>query len=147
MFHHVASGIVQHEVARGVDRRSLGALERQPVRRRVGTGLDDEVVLQLPLVAVVDDIDAGVDIQILNPTVVGDVGVPLRRVVAEEVVARAGLFVPPGNLGRRVGGSCAGGIVDFASWKNLLHRLGLRLNKKSMLPALIPSAGARPQGR
>ena len=52
-----------------------------------------EVVLQLLLVAVVNQVDPRVNVLVLDPAEGGDVGVPLPRVVAGEVVARAGKWV------------------------------------------------------
>ena len=47
---------------------------------------DDEVVFQLPLVAVVDEINAGVDVFVLHPGIGGNVGVPVVGVVADEII-------------------------------------------------------------
>src|SRR5205085_3431636 len=47
---------------------------------------DREVILQLPLVAVVKEVDAGVDALVANAPVRRDVRAPLLRVIADEVV-------------------------------------------------------------
>ena len=76
------------------------AREGQLDRAGISAGSDHEIVLQLSLVAVVDQVDAAVDALVLDLAVVGDVGVPLAGVVADEVVARAGLGIEAGRLCR-----------------------------------------------
>ena len=66
-------------------------------------GSDGEVVLQLLLVAVVHQVDAGVDVLVLDLAVVGDVGVPLAGIVADEVVAGAGERVQTNDLRLGIG--------------------------------------------
>src|SRR5438876_4582114 len=70
----VATGDVQHQLASGIQPEAVSALkaERNPVQ--VGSGRDDEVVLETPLIAVVDQIDSGVDLAIVDPRVGGNPG-------------------------------------------------------------------------
>ena len=48
--------------ARGVDRRPLGALEREHDPLRIGPGCDDEVVLEALPAAIVDEVDTGIEV-------------------------------------------------------------------------------------
>src|SRR5579872_2120061 len=62
----------------------------QPDRVRVGARRDHKIVLQLSaLIAVVDKIDARVDVIELYPAKRGYVRPPLARVVADEIIALA----------------------------------------------------------
>src|SRR5262249_10648008 len=86
-----------------------------------GPGPYDEVVLKdsvLRTVAVHRQIDAGEDVPVLDPPVLRDIGVPLRRVGADEVVAarlqlvaanRVGLGVCAHHAEAEDGGAWAGG--------------------------------------
>jgi hypothetical protein len=66
-------------------------------------GGEVEVVLQLLLaVAVEDQVDARVDLPILDLAVQRHVGAPLRGVVADQVVGASRLFVQPHQRRRRV---------------------------------------------
>src|SRR5580704_12529284 len=70
---------------------------------RVGTGRDDKVVLKLALIAVVNQVDAGVNAFVLHLRVVRDIGAPLLWIVADEVVALAKQFIRASHLGCGVG--------------------------------------------
>jgi hypothetical protein len=56
-----------------------------------------------PLVAVVDEVDAVVDVCVFYFRVGGDVCLPLRGIVADEVVGGAGLFVDSCDFGGGIG--------------------------------------------
>ena len=64
---------------------------------------DDEVVLQLALVAVVEEIDPGIDSGVAHLGVSGNVAAPLGGVVADEVVGCAGERVSALDLGAGAG--------------------------------------------
>ena len=71
-----------------VDLDPAHTLETELDRPRIGAGADDEVVLQAAfLVAVEDEVDAGIGLLVSDLGVLGDVGSPLLRIVADEVVA------------------------------------------------------------
>ena len=70
---------------------------------RVGTRRNDKVILKLPLIAVVDQVDAGINSFVLHFRVGRDIAAPLLRIVADEVVALAGQFIHASHFGRRVG--------------------------------------------
>jgi hypothetical protein len=52
----------------------------------------------LPLIAVIDQVHAGVDIRILHLCVIGHAGTPFAGVVADEVIALAGQFFEARHL-------------------------------------------------
>src|SRR5262249_53589515 len=62
------------QVAIGSDADARGALELHADGGGVGAGLHDEVKFELILVAVVDDIDAGVDALVADTFEAGDIG-------------------------------------------------------------------------
>ncbi len=84
------SGRVQHEVTLRIDLQFVGAPKAEQDPLGIGARADDEVVLQLPLVAVVDKVDSGIDVLVLHLRIRRDIGPPLRGIVADEVVGLAG---------------------------------------------------------
>jgi hypothetical protein len=101
--HGLARSQIQYQVAVGVDGGSPRSLQTETDRRRVRPGMDDEVVLQPALVAVVDDVDPGIGVAVLDAPVVDHVGEPARRIVAEEVVAAPGQWIHPDVVGVGIG--------------------------------------------
>ena len=93
-----ASGRVQHELALSVDLQALRALEAEHDPFRVRPGGNDEVVLQLALIAVVDEIDTGIDRAVVDLGIGRDVGAPLRR-LADQVVCFSRQLVEPAHEG------------------------------------------------
>ena len=90
----------QDEVAVGVDGDALCTFEVEADRAGIRAGLDDEVVLELPLVPVVAQVDAVVDLVVSHGCVVGHVATPLilaaHQVVAlrlQQVLAAGGRIV------------------------------------------------------
>ena len=67
----------------------FGTVKRQSTDPRVGPGVDDEVIFELPLVAIVADVDTVVDVGLLDCTVLADVSDPILTGVANQVVASA----------------------------------------------------------
>src|SRR5438309_7630981 len=101
-WHSLANGAparVQHELALSVDLQALPALEAEHDPFRVRPGCDDEVVLQLALVAVVDEIDTGIDRAVVDLGISRDVGPPLRRILADQIVCFSWQFFPPAHEG------------------------------------------------
>ena len=70
--------------------RIFGALEGELDLIRIRAGGHDEVVFQLALVPVVDQVNAGVNVLVLDLPVGGNVCVPLPGVIADEIVDDAG---------------------------------------------------------
>jgi len=77
--------------------------DREFDRARVGAGLDYEIVFQLPLVAVIHQVHARIDVRIFHLGVVRHVGAPLLGIIADEVVRLARQFVETDHFGVRVG--------------------------------------------
>ena len=100
---YVALCRMQHEVALRVDLEFLRAREAEHDLLRVRSGRDDEVVLELPLVAVIDEIDPAIDLAVMHLGIGRHIGAPSRRILADEVVRLAGEFVAPAHkwLARR----------------------------------------------
>jgi hypothetical protein len=86
----LAAGEVEDEVAAGVDAELACSREIELDDFRVGARRNDEVVLEAALVAVENDIYAGLGIPIPHPCEMRDTGAPAGGVVAEEIVAGAG---------------------------------------------------------
>src|SRR5439155_17163789 len=105
LFNNLLAPDRHHEVALRIDGKRTGALEVELDLAWVGAGGNVEVVLQLFLRGpVVDKVHPWIDILVLDLGIVRDVGLPLLRVAAGEVVAGAGLQVKPGDRPRRTGG-------------------------------------------
>ena len=100
MLAYGASRRVRHEFALGVDLQLVGALEAEHDFLRISSGGDDEVVFKLALVAVIDEVDPGIDVPVLDLGVGRDVGAPLRGIVADEVVRLSRELVEPGHQRR-----------------------------------------------
>ena len=97
-----AVGRAENQIAVRVD-GGLGAVDLPAYAAGIGAGGDDKVVLQLPLIAVEDQIHAGIDLRKVDPTEGLDGGVPFRRVVADKVTDYAGLRIGSGNGGIGIG--------------------------------------------
>ena len=87
----------------GVERERAHTVEGEGDAAGIGVRRDQEVVFQLPLIAVVDQVDAGIDAGVFHPGEVGHVALPSRGVVADEVVARARQPFESGELRMRIG--------------------------------------------
>src|SRR3981081_1877143 len=103
---------------------------------RVRPRSHDEVILQLPLVAVVDQVNAGINSFVLHLRVSRNVRPPLRRIVADEVVTRAGEFVRASNLGGGVGVAqlhpqYAAGHALRSRWIRICIRVSLQRYRSS----------------
>jgi twitching motility protein PilT len=81
-----------------VSLRLLPAVEPQPVRpfhhelrrRRVCPGRHDQVVLQFPVHAVINQVDSRIDAAVPNPAILRNVHAPVSRVGSREVITPAG---------------------------------------------------------
>src|SRR5262249_48128717 len=74
-------------------------IDREFNRPRVGAGLNDEIVFQFSLVAVIHQVHAGIHIGVFHLGVVRHVGAPFLGIIANEVVRLAGYLVQPNYLG------------------------------------------------
>ena len=79
------------------------AIEIEVYLVRVAAGTDNKVVFELTLVAVVTQVDAVVNILVVNASIIVDIGLPVRFVIAEQVVAAARQRVLPNNIEILVG--------------------------------------------
>ncbi len=61
-------------------------LKTQVDEIRIGSGRNDQVILQLPLVAVVDEIDAGIKLFELHFGISCDIGPPFLWIIANHVI-------------------------------------------------------------
>src|SRR5439155_69045 len=82
-------------IAQAIDGYAVHALERQRDGLGIGAGGDHEVVFELPLVTVVDEVDARIEVLIPDLCVRGNVDTPLLRIIADEVVAFARQLTDP----------------------------------------------------
>lgn len=92
----------QHQVAVRFDPSLIRAFEGEPDVTRARPGMDDEIVFELSLVAVEDQINSRINRRVSHPCIVGDIGSPLRRIIANQVVALARLFFDAFNPRRRI---------------------------------------------
>src|SRR5947209_7374124 len=67
--------------------------EIQQYTTGIGARSDDEVVLELPLISVIDEVDAGVHVSVAHFGIVRNVRVPFFGNRADEVIACAGLLL------------------------------------------------------
>src|ERR1700730_12484730 len=80
----------------------VGTLKAEHDAPRIGSWADDEVVLQLALVAVIGEVDAMVDVLVLHLGIRGHIGPPLVGSVANEVVRLPRQFLTSCHAGLRV---------------------------------------------
>src|SRR5262249_28341525 len=76
-----------HQIAAAIHTYAARPLQLQPDQTRVRSWRHHEVIFEAPLVAVIDQVHAGVDLPVLDARVVGDVGAPGGGIVADEIVA------------------------------------------------------------
>src|SRR5207302_4626214 len=89
---------LHHQIPLGIYLESFCAWKCHPDGLGVTPRRHHKVVFQLSLVAVIDQVNARVNLPIADLGIGGNVAPPLRRIVAEEVVALAGQFFDPGDL-------------------------------------------------
>ena len=70
-----------------IDAQLARARQLESDRARIGPRRDDEVILQLMLVAVIDHVNAGVNIAVFHLRVCRNICLPLRRIAADKVIA------------------------------------------------------------
>ena len=83
---HVAQRGGQQEIPALGDPHVGGPVEHQLDVIWIGARRDDEIIFQLALVAVIDDIDSGVGLGEADTRIRRNLGVPLLRIVAEEII-------------------------------------------------------------
>src|SRR5207245_3882467 len=136
---------VHDEISLRVQVQSVGPFHPKPDPLRVRSGSNDEVKFELPLIAVIDQVHAGVDVPVLDLRVGWNVGAPLRRIVANKIVAPSAQFFNSSDARRGVGAEelhaqygalqrlapfplCRGWAIDASTGTRALaqrhHRLG-----------------------
>ena len=85
-----------------VDAQRRDAIERQIDLRWIGARLDDKVVHDAPLVAVVDEIDSGIKGGVRDTTVVRHIAMPPGGIAAGEVIRSPRFLVRSRQLHRFV---------------------------------------------
>src|ERR1035441_2442380 len=93
---------MEKQIALGVN-SGASAVDAPGDAAGVGAGGDYKVVLQLALIAVEDEIDAGVDLGILDLPKSRYAAVPVLGIVADEVAHHAGLRVQSYCVGLGIG--------------------------------------------
>ena len=96
-------GHLQHEVPLSIHLEPVGALDVEDDAGGVSARAHNEVILELALIAVIEEIDARIKVRVAHLRVGRDVGAPLRGIVADEVVGLAGEFLQPRHARTRVG--------------------------------------------
>ena len=69
----------------------------------IEAGSDAEVVFELSLIAVVGEVDSGINGFVVHAAILRNVAMPLRRIIADEIVAFAGQKFGAGDAGSGVG--------------------------------------------
>ena len=85
---------VQQKVSVRIEGR-IGALDLPCDAAGVGAGRDNEVVLQLALVAIEDQVHAGIDLRVVYFAVCWNARAPFLRVVTDQIAHDAALRVDP----------------------------------------------------
>ena len=85
LLHQTHATLLDYQVAFRAQAQTARALELQPDAAGIRARVEDKIVLELVLVAVVDHVDAGINCVIADAGVVAHIFAPLGRVVAEEV--------------------------------------------------------------
>src|SRR5262245_36068145 len=83
----------EYELPIRIQPNFLHTVEGQRDVSRIRPWVDDKVVLELTLVAAIHQIDARIDVLVLDLLIVDDVSAPLLRIIAEQVVTSGGKFV------------------------------------------------------
>src|SRR5207244_600064 len=78
-----------------------GALDLKSDVSRIRARLDYKIVLKLPLVAVVNQVNAVINILVFDSGIRTDIGLPLSRIAAQKIVALSRQLVQPMKVGRR----------------------------------------------
>jgi hypothetical protein len=90
----------EHQFSMELSVDALGPANIELDAMRVGPRRDDKVILKLALIAVVNQVDAGINSLVLHLCIIRDIAVPLLRIIANEVGALAGQFIRTSHPGR-----------------------------------------------
>ena len=92
----------EHHIARSIQAHPARSIHLQRDAARIGSRRDVEIEFKPPVVAVEDGVDAGIDAAVFDRGKIGQVGVPLLRIVANEIVGLRRQFIAPSNDDSRV---------------------------------------------
>ena len=94
---------MHQQVAISIHFRSAGAAQLKPDPAGIGAWVDDKVVFQLALAAVVNEINSRIDLFILHLGIGRKVAMPPFRIIADEVIDLAAQFFSTGYFRFRIG--------------------------------------------
>ena len=95
-----AGGCIEEQIARFIDADLPDAIKGETDRVRIGARRDLEVILETPLIAVIDEVDAGIDIAPREAAIAANARVPLFRIGADQVIRDAWQWFRGGDLAR-----------------------------------------------
>jgi hypothetical protein len=93
---------LQQEISLRVNGKAIGTLKAESDGLGVASGRDNKIEFELTLTAVMDHINAGIDLFVAHLAVIREIRAPPAGIVAQEVVAPARQFGFAANLGRAV---------------------------------------------
>ncbi|HEV3204752.1 MAG TPA: hypothetical protein VGY77_10225, partial [Gemmataceae bacterium] len=137
VLHHRTYRRLQHQLALGIDRQPISTWESQADGAGVSPRGQLKVVFEMLLTAVVNQVDAGVDLLIFDFAIGRYIGVPLGRIVAEQVIDLSRQWVLP--HGYR-GGVAAQHVHAHDGGQSF--RLGRRVDAGGQLGAIGINAAA-----
>ena len=86
----LGAGGFQDDLALGSESEAVSAIEPEGDGGRIGAGGDDEIELELALVVVINEVDAGINGVEPDLGEGGNIGLPRGRIVAEEIIHAPG---------------------------------------------------------
>src|SRR5882672_4913799 len=92
----------QHQFALLVDGDIIRTFEMNRDCRRIGARRDGEIIFKLLLITIINQVDAGIEIFDLEPGVDRDADVPLRWIVADQIIDFARHLAMTAQRGFRV---------------------------------------------
>src|SRR5438309_1300505 len=96
---HFSAAHTKSQVATFVHLDFIGTFNRELDAARIGSRRDNEIVFELPVVAVIDQIDARIDLTVPYCGKGGNIRAPKRRIVADEIIELAGQLFAAADRG------------------------------------------------
>ena len=93
----------EHEITLSIQLKSASTLEAEANHPGVRARFNHKVVLQLSLIAVIDQIDARIDVLVPYLGVSGHVSAPSLGIVPDEIISRGGQSLEPGDFRSSIG--------------------------------------------
>src|SRR5690348_8467363 len=103
VFDYLAAGKADNQVAVSIEPQPFGAAETEFNLPWVGTRREHEVILQFALVAIVNQVHAGIDLLILHFAKGRNIAPPPGRILADKVIGFACQFIDSTHLGIAIG--------------------------------------------